>query len=117
VSAASAELTLGFNAATVLEQVRWLPQVRLDRRMDGVTAVVSHERTIAVVDGAMQRVEIAVSVADVERVLAEHPGAERGPNGVTVQLTSAGRVQTAVELIRQAVDEALYHWQRTSANP
>ena len=117
MSAEAAELTLGFNTATVLERVRWLPHVRLERRSDGVTAVRFHARTIALLDSERQRAEVAVHDTDLERMLAEHRDAERGPIGVTVRLTSPSRVQTAVELIERGVDEAMYRWQLTSSNP
>lgn len=117
MSVASAELRLGFNAATVLEQVRWLPHVRLDRRSDGVTAVRFHARTIALLDGVRQRADVAVAETDLDRVLAEHRDAERGPIGVSVHLLSPSRVRTAVELIERGVDAAKYHWQLAIANP
>ena len=117
MSAASAELTLGFNAATVLEQVRWLPQVQLELRSDAVTAVRFHARTIALIDGERQRAEVAVADTDLDRVLAEHRDAERGPIGVSVHLISPSRVRTAVELIERGVDAAMYHCQLSTANP
>jgi len=117
MSSATAELALGFNAATVLEQVRWLPQVRLERRIDGVTAVCFHARTVALLDGQRQRAEIAVADTDRDRVLTEHRDAERGPIGVSVHLISPSRVRTAVELIERGVDAAMYHWQLSTANP
>lgn len=117
MSSATAELTLGFNTATVLEQVRWLPHVRLERRSGDITAVRFHARTVALLDGERQRAEIAVPAVDLERVLVEHPEAERGPIGVTVHLVSPSRVRTAVELIRRGVDGAMYRWQQSTSSP
>lgn len=117
MSSATLARTQGADAPAVLAQVRSLPHVRLERRAEAVTAVVFHARTIALLDSERQHAEVAVSVRDLDRVLAEHQDAQRGPIGVTLHLISPSRVRTAVELIRRGMDEAMYRWQLSSSNP
>lgn len=107
---------LGSSTAALLAQVRSLPLLRLEEA-GAVTTVTTNGRTIALVDGARQCAEIAASVFDRDQMLREYPAAEPGSIGITLQLTSSSRVQSAVALIRRGLDEARYHWQRTSANP
>jgi hypothetical protein len=111
------KFSLASNAATVLAQVRSVPQLQLEQETDSVTTVVFRGRTIAHVDGGQQSAEIVVPAVELDQVLAEHRDVERGPIGVTVNLTSPSCVQTAVALICRGVDEAVYRGQLRSSNP
>ena len=108
---------IGSGSAALLSQVRAMPQIRLEPKTGAVTAVVFRAETIAVIDHNQQIGEIAAPAARVDEVLADHDEVGRGSPGVTVNLTCARRVQTAVALIRESRDQELYGWQALAASP
>jgi hypothetical protein len=104
-------------SAAVLSRVGSLPQVRLVRNAEAITSVVFQAKGIARINDHRQVAEVALPEARVEEVLADHGDVERGPLGVAVGLGSASAVRTAVALIRESRDRALYGWQALVSSP
>ncbi|MQA75938.1 MAG: hypothetical protein GEU88_16665 [Solirubrobacterales bacterium] len=94
-----------------------MPQIRLEPKTEAVTSVVFHAETIGTIDHDRQIAQIAMPARRVHETLADNDGVERGPIGVTVQLISASRVETAVALIRESRDQRLFGWQALAASP
>jgi hypothetical protein len=104
-------------SAAVMSRVGSLPQVRLVRSSEAVTAVVFHVKVIARINHGRQVADVALAEARVDEVLADHNDVERGPLGVAVGLSSASAVRTAVALIRESRDQVLYGWQALVSSP
>ena len=105
------------HSASLLSEVRSLPQIRLQPTTEVVTSVVFRKQTIATIDHRRAIAEIAVPAADVHELLARHDGVTRGRSGIAIHVICASRIHIAVGLILRRRDEILYGWQLLSSSP